>query len=562
MLVWLLRARWHRQLSLLPSYSPQIRRLLGTRKLARFIAEYSGQYFELLQQEQLQKVRLLAQPTQRTLAQPTASDAVAAVCARCEARFASRNALFKHLREAEAAGGACPAGGGKQEGATRQQVSAKDVLATASEALCRYSTEQTRGEGVPLAWLVDGARAKAALRRYTRESGALARAAEVDGGYRPEQLEPLQPGWWVVALRGLFELLSTRPREFGVDGGGSGGGQAGSGGCKTFGWEATALKRVRVRLVTPPADGVDGDAAVSSATGDRQGGARAVDRHDTCINSTPTHSAGKRDGCGSDAHAHPIPCVCVTGFHHTGTTLLRHMLGSHPNAYELPAEISPTHAKLRRLRKEAEDRGATVVVIKQPCLNLRILRSLEKFCREDPDFHIVKIRRNLPDTIYSLSLRFHQPLQSKFTMGEIAAYREVYASDFMASLPEVTLERLSAEPEHTLRAVCASLNTGQCHSDCGQRERHRDRDREAVVLAYDGAMLLYHLNELRVDNRGRRTEIMPSVQQQSQKQSQEEEGHDARRVRQINSRLHYELHPWREKLDALDDRMFLSKLLD
>jgi hypothetical protein len=222
------------------------------------------------------------------------------------------------------------------------------------------------------------------------------------------------------------------------------------------------------------------------------------------------------------------------------------MLGSHPDAYELPAEIAPTIAKLRRLRKEAEHRGAKVIIIKQPCLNMRVVRSLEKVCREDPNFHVVKIRRNLPDTMYSISLRFHQPLQSKFATTQMAAYREVYSSDFMKGLPEVMLERLSAEPEHTLRALCTSLNTGQCRGACDDGAMQCATSDAPVVLAYDGAMLLYYQNELRVDNRGRRTEITSSGQ--SQKQSLEEETHDARRVRQINSALQYELHPWREKL--------------
>eukprot|EP01043_Picozoa_sp_COSAG02_P082945 COSAG02_NODE_21064_length_804_cov_1.330496_1_plen_44_part_10 len=44
-------------------------------------------------------MRLLAQPSQRILAQPADGDKsskAAAVCTRCEACFASRNALFKH----------------------------------------------------------------------------------------------------------------------------------------------------------------------------------------------------------------------------------------------------------------------------------------------------------------------------------------------------------------------------------------------------------------------------------------------------------------------------------
>jgi|EP01046_Picozoa_sp_COSAG06_P003555 hypothetical protein len=49
-----------------------------------------------------------------------------------------------------------------------------------------------------------------------------------------------------------------------------------------------------------------------------------------------------------------------------GTSLLRHILGSHPQAHEHVPEVIPTPAQLRSLRNQAVAAGKTILVIKHP----------------------------------------------------------------------------------------------------------------------------------------------------------------------------------------------------
>ena len=60
----------------------------------------------------------------------------------------------------------------------------------------------------------------------------------------------------------------------------------------------------------------------------------------------------------------------VIGFHHCGTSLLRHMLGSHPAAHEHIPEIIPSPAELRALRLTAAAQGKTWLIIKHPLNSL------------------------------------------------------------------------------------------------------------------------------------------------------------------------------------------------
>lgn len=93
----------------------------------------------------------------------------------------------------------------------RRNVSATAVLTAAREELCRHDDEQVKATGVPLAWLVDSSKAKAALRQYTRDSGALARAAQRDDEGLL-QLEPLQPGEQALpAALQTIRLLPSAP---------------------------------------------------------------------------------------------------------------------------------------------------------------------------------------------------------------------------------------------------------------------------------------------------------------------------------------------------------------
>ena len=112
------------ELSALPGYTPSIRKLLGPRKLARFV-EAHPMTFRLTDEERkgrrLQKVTLLAEP-------PAAAAAAGSVaCVHCPETFRSRNTLFKHLHKP----GACP-GGAPAEG---RQLAQQPRLPSSAAAL-------------------------------------------------------------------------------------------------------------------------------------------------------------------------------------------------------------------------------------------------------------------------------------------------------------------------------------------------------------------------------------------------------------------------------------------
>ena len=68
-----------------------------------------------------------------------------------------------------------------------------------------------------MAWAVDSPKAKACLRRHTRQCGALARAAAAAvGSEDPPSLEPLSAGWWLAAKTELHRLLRSQPEIFGA----------------------------------------------------------------------------------------------------------------------------------------------------------------------------------------------------------------------------------------------------------------------------------------------------------------------------------------------------------
>jgi 23S rRNA-/tRNA-specific pseudouridylate synthase len=236
------------ELSMLPTYNPRIRKLLGERKLWGVVREYP-RYFDCFERASAGAacatdgagataasallVRLLEVPA------PAARAVVTAPpggwphhCSGCNAGFGSRNALFKHLRGA----GACPAAtsstltapapaaaGGRPVpvGPLGQRSTTAKALVVAVQGVLR---DQQQAGPVPLPWVVTPAKSRGALRRFVRESGALATAAEMcppsaDGGDvvdNPEcgSLEPFQPRWWLVAMRALHALLGSLPSLF------------------------------------------------------------------------------------------------------------------------------------------------------------------------------------------------------------------------------------------------------------------------------------------------------------------------------------------------------------
>lgn len=120
-------------------------------------------------------------------------------------------------------------------------------------------------------------------------------------------------------MRELCTLLTTQAQEFDLRAGDSSiAFNAYKGGVSqaSADLDAAELKRIRVRLVASPTGACTTAAGSKHCLVQARKGHGMVQREDS------------RYVCGDDCSDDPIPCVCVTGFHHTGTTLLRHILGA------------------------------------------------------------------------------------------------------------------------------------------------------------------------------------------------------------------------------------------
>lgn len=180
------------------------------------------------------RVRLLETPP------PAAAAAVVSAppggwphrCLGCSAGFSSRNALFKHLRKT----GSCPASETSTSLVPSPASPAANCDPSASATFAGISASakalvvavqgvlRAHDGPIPLSWTVKPAKCRGALRRYARESGALASAADVCPPSTEDDtsadnlecgsLEPFQPRWWLVAMQALHTLLCSLPLLF------------------------------------------------------------------------------------------------------------------------------------------------------------------------------------------------------------------------------------------------------------------------------------------------------------------------------------------------------------
>eukprot|EP01045_Picozoa_sp_COSAG04_P005608 COSAG04_NODE_263_length_18621_cov_10.926790_5_plen_1200_part_00 len=222
--------------------------------------------------------------------------------------------------------------------------------------------------------------------------------------------------------------------------------------------------------------------------------------------------------------ASDIQTIMVVGFHHSGTSLLRHLLGSHEQAHEHVAEIIPTPAQLRSLRSKAAAAGKRWLVIKSP---INTLGDVERVAclQADEAIDFVAIRRNLADVIFSLAQRFGCAAAS--LESEVQAYRDVNRSAFMSGpriAATVDLEELTRDPQATIEGVCDGLG-----------------------LSYSPAMLA-RPSPLTFNNQGQ----------------EPKSDHDRLRMQQVNGPIVATKHKWEEAgvlgLLTEADASFLRKL--
>lgn len=166
-----------------------------------------------------------------------APEAAKVRCSFCQRPFASRNRMFRHVREGIDGGASCHerAGLGPMPATTDhtpQVGAAKEAEATLQRVCCgaiRQRVERQRakmGDGgcdsaaVQLVWLATHSKVKAALHGYLRLQPRPAAAGHA-GQEGCAATLPYSPAWWTSALPGLEAFLRERPELFAVEAAGS-----------------------------------------------------------------------------------------------------------------------------------------------------------------------------------------------------------------------------------------------------------------------------------------------------------------------------------------------------
>ena len=212
----------------------------------------------------------------------------------------------------------------------------------------------------------------------------------------------------------------------------------------------------------------------------------------------------------------------VIGFHHSGTSLLRHIIGSHPQAHEHVPEIFPTPAQLRFLRNQTAAAGKSILVVKHPVNSMADLEHVARLQEADA-VKFVYIRRNLPDVIFSLARRYGcEPSELK---SEVVAWQDVDSSEVTRHSPSVRavvqLEKLLQDHKVVLGQICADLG-----------------------LQFDEAMVT-RPQQVVTSNQG----VQPRTD------------HDSRRMAQVNAPLQqYDWHPWQREGASTASQCFLRQL--
>jgi len=91
--------------------------------------------------------------------------------------------------------------------------------------------------------------------------------------------------------------------------------------------------------------------------------------------------------------------ILITGFHHSGTSILRKVIGNHPQVYDVLHEIKPKCLA----DMMSEDWGHPSVVMKSPLLSDYLLDEIQKIQRE---IKVICITRDPRETWASLKQRY------------------------------------------------------------------------------------------------------------------------------------------------------------
>lgn len=212
-----------------------------------------------------------------------------------------------------------------------------------------------------------------------------------------------------------------------------------------------------------------------------------------------------------------VPVIYVVGFHHSGTSLLRHILGSHPEALEIAKEHKGNAITLQALRQEARGFGKKFVVVKVPVNNEVTLANVEGV-KDLKDVHFAAIRRDRADVVFSLSRRNQVGITPGYVQSVNNQIDGVWKGSFLSDVPTITLEDLSSDTRGTLEKLCHYL----------PMPFHEDMlDYWKTPFQYDNTGRKYKASTLRRDK-----DLDPNTQ------------HNRIRVSEINKPVQPSQHKW------------------
>ncbi len=151
----------------------------------------------------------------------------------------------------------------------------------------------------------------------------------------------------------------------------------------------------------------------------------------------------------SAAHSTPVETILVTGFHHSGTSILRKIIGNHPEIFDVLNERQIRH--LHRWKNEARQSGQNKLVLKAVSFGAQFLEFYRQFDKA------VLIIRNPFDVMASLTLRLGKtPKVEEFRRWE--RYAQAYQQTNHPNLIKVRYEDLFDHGYSTLQEVFKFLH--------------------------------------------------------------------------------------------------------
>lgn len=114
--------------------------------------------------------------------------------------------------------------------------------------------------------------------------------------------------------------------------------------------------------------------------------------------------------------------IMVTGFPHCGTTILRKIIGNHPDIMDVPKESRAISSALISKAKQLNKKG---VVIKEPFV-LRLGGNIRQMQAKMTGYKVVLIMRDPADIISSMNMRFNNDIPANHNFDKWEQYARVY----------------------------------------------------------------------------------------------------------------------------------------